>query len=162
MLFWNNGLGLNIQLHLNFIFDFYLCLAYPAIRSSTPYNHFIIFSISIHILNIAILAHPEIWVVHPWSKHSVLLTQLKNSTKVFSITRWSFGPVWYQPTILSLALTFLNMAYICSKYSWSRYQTSRSFSSSSKGRANEFEMSNCWQTSLKMKPKCNQNKVIPS
>ncbi len=67
----------------------------------------------------------------------------KNQQMTFLITRWSLGPVWYHPTILSRALTFLNMAYICSKYSWSRYQTSWSFSSSSKGKAKEFEMSNC-------------------
>ena len=54
---------------------------------------------------------------------------------------WSLGPVWYQPTILSLALTFLNMAYMISRYSWSKNQTSESLSSSSKGTAKELEMS---------------------
>ena len=54
---------------------------------------------------------------------------------------WSLGPVWYQPTILSRALTFLNMAYMFSRYSWSKNQTSESRSSSSKGTAKELEMS---------------------
>ena len=54
---------------------------------------------------------------------------------------WSLGPVWYQPTIRSLALTFLNMWYMHSKYSWSRNHTSRSLSSSSKGTAKLFAIS---------------------
>ena len=45
------------------------------------------------------------------------------------------GPVEYQPTSFSEALTFLNMANICSWYEWSRYQIFRSRSSSSKGTA---------------------------
>merc|ERR1719495_572962 len=41
----------------------------------------------------------------------------------------------------SLALTFLNIWYMFSRYPWSRYQLCLSFSSSSKGTANELEMS---------------------